>query len=60
MCFVIAMIGFVLSFNFFMASNILGGIGSLIVALVFMFFMIRNIVSVRKIKREKQEAKDDN
>ena len=60
MCFVIAMIGLVLSFNFFMADNLLGAAGSFVVAMFFIFLMIRNIQSVQKLKKEKEERKDDN
>ena len=60
MCFIIAMIGLVLSFNFFMASNLLGSAGAFVVSLFFIFLMVRNIQSVKKIKREKEEKKDDN
>ena len=43
-----------------MASNTLGGLGALVVGLLFSFWMIRNIISVRKLKREKEENKNDN
>ena len=55
MCFIVAIIGLVLSFNFFMADNLLGAAGSFIVALFFIFLMIRNIKHVKKIKKERRE-----
>lgn len=60
MCFVIAMIGLALSFNFYMADNLLGAAGSFVVALFFIFLMVRNIQHVRALKREKEEKKNDN
>ena len=59
MCFVIAVVGLVLSFNFYMADNILAAIGSFIIAQFFIFLMIKNISHVKKIKREKEEKKND-
>ncbi len=60
MCFIIAMIGLVMSFNFFMAENILASVGSFLVAMLFITLMIRNIQHVRKLKQEKKERKNDN
>ncbi len=57
MCFVIAIIGLVLSFNFFMAENILASVGSFIVAIFFIVLMVKNIQHVKKIKKEKEEQK---
>ena len=57
MCFIIAMICLVFAYNFFMAGNILGAVGSLIVAIVFIFLMSRNILHVKRLKKEK---KNDN
>lgn len=48
------MIGLALSFNFFMAENFAASIGSFVVALFFIFLMIRNIRAVKKIKEEKR------
>ena len=57
MCFVIAIIGLVLSFNFFMAENILASVGSFVVAIFFIILMVKNIQHVKKIKKEKEEQK---
>ena len=59
MCFVIAMIGLVLGFNFFMADNYLASAGSVSVSTIFIFLMIKNIIHVKKLKKNK-ENKDDN
>lgn len=56
MCFIIAVIASVFAFNFYMAGNILGAIGSAVTALFFIALMIRNILKVKKIR----EKKDDN
>ena len=57
MCFVIAMVSLVLGFNFFMSDNLLGALGSVVVAMFFIFLMIRNILHVKKLK---EERKNDN
>jgi len=57
MCFIIAIVGLVIGFNFFMANNYIAAIGSIIVSAFFIFLMIRNIQHVKKLKQEK---KDDN
>jgi large-conductance mechanosensitive channel len=53
------MVGLVMSFNFFMAENLPAAGGSFVVALFFIFLMLRNIQSVKKRKREKEEKKND-
>ena len=58
MCFVIAIVGLVLGFNFFMADNYLATFGSVVVSIFFIFLMIRNIQHVNKLKKEKN--KNDN
>ena len=55
MCFVITIIGMVLGFNFFLAGNLLAASGSFVVSAFFAFLMIRNIQSVRKLKKEKKD-----
>lgn len=57
MCLIIAIISLALSYSYFTAQNYFASTASLIVAIVFTIFMIRNILYVRKSKREK---KDDN
>jgi len=59
MCFIIAIIGLVMSFNFYMAENLLASAGSFVVALVFIVLMVRNIAYVKRVKKEK-ETKNDN
>jgi hypothetical protein len=56
MCFIIAMLGFVFAYNFFMAGKMLLAIGSVVVSLFFIVLMIKNILHVKKIR----EKKDDN
>jgi len=54
MCFIISIVGLVLAFNFFNADNfLLTGI-SLLVSAFFIYLMIRNIMSVKKIKQKKK------
>lgn len=54
MCFIISIIGLVLAFNFFNAGNfLLTGI-FLLVSVFFIYLMIRNIMSVTKMKEEKK------
>lgn len=54
MCFIISILGLVLAFNFFNAGNfLLTGI-SLFVSAFFIFLMVRNIISVKKLKQEKK------
>jgi len=57
MCFVIAILGLVFSFNFFMADNLLASAGSFVVSMFFIVLMIKNIQRVKKIRREKEEKK---
>lgn len=47
----------VLAYNFFMAQNFLLAIVSVSVSCLFIYFMIKNILHVKKLKEEK---KDDN
>ena len=58
MCFIIAVIGLVLGFNFFMADNYLTATGSIVVSMFFIFLMIRNIQHVKKLKKEKENKND--
>lgn len=52
MCFIMAMVGLILSYNFFMSENLLLALGSLAVALFFVYLMIKNILYVRKLKNK--------
>ena len=56
MCFMISILGIILAYNFFMAGELLLALGSALVALFFIYLMIRNILFVKKLK----EKKDDN
>ncbi len=54
MCFIISIVGLVLAFNFFNAGNfLLTGI-SLLVSAFFIYLMVKNIISVKKLKKEKK------
>jgi len=55
MCFVIAIVGLVLAFNFFMADNYLASFGSVVVSGIFIILMIKNILHVKKLKSEKKK-----
>jgi len=55
-CFIIAMLGLILAFNFYHAQELLLAVGSLLVSLFFIYLMIKNILFVKKLK----EKKDDN
>jgi predicted membrane protein len=59
MCFIVAMIGLVMSYNFFIADMLLASIGSFSVAIIFIYLMIKNIIFVKKHKRNKKEGKND-
>ncbi|MCD4667602.1 MAG: hypothetical protein K8R44_03265 [Sulfurimonas sp.] len=58
MCFIIAIVGLVLGFNFFMAENYLASGGAILVSIIFVFLMIRNIQHVKKLKKEKENKND--
>lgn len=52
MCFVISILGLIFAFNFFNAGNFLLSGVSVAVSAFFIFLMVRNIMSVRKMKEE--------
>ncbi len=54
MCFIIAMLGLILAFNFYHAEELLLAIGSFSVSLFFIYLMIKNILFVKKLKEEKK------
>ena len=54
MCLIIAIVGLVLGFNFFMADNYLASSVAVVVSIGFIFLMIRNIQYVKKLKKEKK------
>jgi len=56
MCFIIAMLGFVFAYNFFMAGKMLLAVASVTVSVFFMVLMVKNILHVKKLR----EKKDDN
>jgi len=54
MCFIISIVGVILAFNFFNAGDfLLTGI-SLLVSAFFIYLMIKNIISVKKLKQKKK------
>ena len=57
MCFIVAIVMLIFSFNFYNADNTLLAIGSLFVSLFFIFLMIKNILHVKKLREKKT---DDN
>lgn len=54
MCFIIAIVGLILAYNFFMAGNLLLALGSLFVSLFFVYLMIKNILFVKNLKSNKK------
>ena len=58
MCFIISIVLLVLGFNFYSAGNTLAAGGSFLVSLFFIYLMIQNIRRVKKLKEE--EKNDDN
>lgn len=60
MCFLIAMISLVMCYNFFISDMLFASIGSLIVAIIFIFLMLKNIIFIRELKRKNKEKNDDN
>ena len=55
MCFIVAIVGLMLSYNFFMTGDLLLAFGSLSVALFFVYLMINNILFVKKLKEKKED-----
>lgn len=53
MCLVISMLMLFLSFSFYNAGSILQASGSLVAAIFFIILMVRNILYVKKLKKEK-------
>ncbi len=51
MCLVISMIALFLSYTYFTANNYVAAGGSLVVGVVSLFFMIRNVLHVKKLKK---------
>ncbi|MDD2356945.1 MAG: hypothetical protein PHX13_03420 [Thiovulaceae bacterium] len=52
MCFIIAVVLVILSYNFFMANNIALAIGSFLGSGFFIFLMIKNILHVKNLKKD--------
>jgi amino acid permease len=59
MCFVIAIVALVLSYNFFIADNFLAAISSVAVSIFFIYLMIKNILFVKNLKNKKREKLDN-
>ena len=55
MCLVISILMFALSFNYYNSQNYLLASGSLIIAIFFIIFMIRNIIRVKKLKKRENK-----
>ena len=53
MCLVIAIIALFLGYNLFMHENYIAGSISILIAIGFIVFMIKNILYVKKLKKEK-------
>jgi len=56
MCFIISVVLFVLSFKFFSAGNLVLASVSLGVSMLFLYFMIKNILHVKKLKEGKKNV----
>lgn len=59
MCFIVSIVLFVLSYNFFISQNILLALASFLAALFFVRLMIKNILFVRNLKNKKREDSDN-
>jgi hypothetical protein len=59
MCFIISIVSLILSYNFFMAGSLMGGVGALLVALFFVYLMIKNILFVKNLKNKKRDELDN-
>jgi len=53
MCFIISMVGLILTYNFFMQGEILLAFGAALVSAFFIYLMIKNILYVKKLKEKK-------
>jgi len=53
MCFIVAIVMLILSFNFYNADNLLLAIGSLLVSVLFIVLMVKNILHVKKLREKK-------
>ena len=58
MCFIISVVSFMLSYNFFMTGNLLLAVGALLVGLFFVYLMINNILFVKNLKSKKRDEVD--
>ncbi len=58
MCFVISIVLLILSYNFFMADNLILAIASLAGSIFFIILMVRNIKYVKNLKKEQREKKE--
>ena len=54
MCFIISIVGLVMAFNFFNAGNLSLTAVSLSVSAFFIYLMVKNIISVKKMKEERK------
>lgn len=55
MCFIIAIIALVFSYNFYMAENLFAALASLFTAVFFIILMLKNIQRVKKMKEKKDD-----
>jgi len=55
MCFIISIIMLILSFNFFDVGNTLLATITLAVAIFFIYLMVKNILYVKKLKKENND-----
>ena len=58
MCFIIAIVGLMLSYNFFMAGDLLLALLPLSVSVFFVYLMIKNIIYVKNLKKQRKEDND--
>lgn len=57
MCFIVAVVGLFLGYNFLLSSQYFLGVGSFVGSVFFIYLMIKNILYVKSLKEEK---KNDN
>ena len=58
MCFVISIVFLALGYNFLMANNLVAATGSFLVAAIFIYLMLKNILFVKNLKSKKRKELD--
>jgi membrane protein DedA with SNARE-associated domain len=53
MCLIVAAVMLIMSFNMFMANNIIGALIAFSISLFFIWLMVNNIKTVKKMKKDR-------